>query len=336
MSEPLKIKLRTLTPLWTGGVDGKSERLHVTGIMGSLRWWYEALVRGLGGKACDPTDTKCQYDSQSPEPLEKQLCPACRLFGATGWRRRFRLVVRDTTRPDGPTGTHRPTGDRFKRDGKTRPSWYFNNGPGRGGTITVSVIPLASDFDPNVILGLFELIELHAGLAAKTQLGYGWIKIGKSPSLNVPAFVQAMQSAAAARPGDSEGLPSLKEMFFAQIETKDQGITATLNLKYDFRAAFRNAFGGNKTLRHSICGTVKDGRQASKISLSQAVNGTMRVWGWIPEDLRVPNVTRSQVVDEIKATIKIFGALKSWREYDPSQVDGATFLTSLLEKGGRQ
>ncbi|RLC90206.1 MAG: hypothetical protein DRI37_02025, partial [Chloroflexi bacterium] len=75
---------------------------------------------------------------------------------------------------------------------------------------------------------------------------------------------------------------------------------------------------------------------ASKISLSQAVNGTMRVWGWIPEDLRVPNVTRSQVMDEIKATIKIFGALKSWREYDPSQVDGATFLTNLLEKGGRQ
>jgi len=187
-----------------------------------------------------------------------------------------------------------------------------------------------------VILGLFKLIELHSGLAAKTQLGYGWIQLEQPPDFDVTAFVKALKTAVAARPGDSEGLPSLTEMFFAQIETRDRGITATLNLKYDLRSAFRNAFGGNRKLRHFICGTVKDGRQASKISLSQAVNGTMRVWGWIPEDLCVPNVTRSQVVDEIKATIKKFRTLQSWREYDPLQADGAAFLTSLLEKGGRQ
>ena len=43
------IRLRTLTPLWTGGVEtGKMDRIHETGIIGSLRWWYETLVRGLG------------------------------------------------------------------------------------------------------------------------------------------------------------------------------------------------------------------------------------------------------------------------------------------------
>lgn len=42
----MEIRLRTLTPLWTGGVDGTCDLLHVTGIMGSLRWWYEAIVRG--------------------------------------------------------------------------------------------------------------------------------------------------------------------------------------------------------------------------------------------------------------------------------------------------
>ena len=43
----LEIKLTTVTPIWTGGPEGKSNRLHITGIMGSLRWWYEALIRGV-------------------------------------------------------------------------------------------------------------------------------------------------------------------------------------------------------------------------------------------------------------------------------------------------
>jgi CRISPR-associated protein Cmr1 len=46
MIAPLSITLKTLTPLWTGGADGKVDRIHETGIIGSLRWWYEAIVRG--------------------------------------------------------------------------------------------------------------------------------------------------------------------------------------------------------------------------------------------------------------------------------------------------
>ena len=95
-AEPLEITLRTLTPLWTGGVDGTTDRLHETGLIGSLRWWYEALVRGLGGYACDPTsDDRCEYDPKKPTPPEKQLCVACYLFGCTGWARKFRLQVVD-------------------------------------------------------------------------------------------------------------------------------------------------------------------------------------------------------------------------------------------------
>jgi len=96
MPEPLKITLKTLTPLWAGGADGTSDRLHATGIIGSLRWWYEAIVRGLGGYACDPTsDDRCEYNPKKKEPPEKQLCAACYLFGCTGWARKFRLLVLD-------------------------------------------------------------------------------------------------------------------------------------------------------------------------------------------------------------------------------------------------
>ena len=39
------IKIKTLTPLWTGGVDTTTDRLHETGIIGSLRWWYEVAQK---------------------------------------------------------------------------------------------------------------------------------------------------------------------------------------------------------------------------------------------------------------------------------------------------
>ena len=94
----MKIHLKTLTPLWTGGMDRSCDRLRETGLIGSLRWWYEALVRGLGGYACDPTtEGRCEYDPKKPTPPEKQLCAACYLFGCTGWARKFRLRVLDAS-----------------------------------------------------------------------------------------------------------------------------------------------------------------------------------------------------------------------------------------------
>ena len=41
----LQVKIRTLTPLWTGGVDATMDRIHETGILGSLRWWYEVIIK---------------------------------------------------------------------------------------------------------------------------------------------------------------------------------------------------------------------------------------------------------------------------------------------------
>lgn len=81
-----------------------------------MRWWYEAIARGMGGYACDPTsDTSCKFNAEayneeykrrlksneSKELASKyaleaglnEVCPACRLFGCTGWKRRFKLVA---------------------------------------------------------------------------------------------------------------------------------------------------------------------------------------------------------------------------------------------------
>ncbi len=86
------LKIKTLTPLWTGDIRGNSTYVKETSIIGSLRWWYEALVRGLGGHACDITSDnpkeRCDYERD-----KGKICDACKLFGCTGYSRRFRLEV---------------------------------------------------------------------------------------------------------------------------------------------------------------------------------------------------------------------------------------------------
>ena len=83
--------VKALTPIWTGSVKITNcreqignTRLILTGLLGSIRWWFEVLVRGLGGGACDPSETQCQG---------REHCVVCELFGCTGWGRKFRLQV---------------------------------------------------------------------------------------------------------------------------------------------------------------------------------------------------------------------------------------------------
>lgn len=90
-------QLKALTDLWTGSVTLQEKngqikektgpgRLITTGLLGSIRWWFEVLVRGLDGSACDPTDTECEG---------RNHCVVCELFGCTGWARKFRFEVLD-------------------------------------------------------------------------------------------------------------------------------------------------------------------------------------------------------------------------------------------------
>ncbi len=167
----LSIKIKTLTPLWTGGVDGTMDRIHETGIIGSLRWWYEAIVRGLGGSACDPTgENQCRYDPRDSRPPEEQLCPACYVFGATGWKRRFRVeVLEDKTKsiwkPRNKNLNIRPPG--------RHRGWYLP--PGRMGQLTLRFSGEASTI--SMLASLLLFLEKWGCLGAKTQLGYGIFEI---------------------------------------------------------------------------------------------------------------------------------------------------------------
>ncbi|MBN2568235.1 MAG: type III-B CRISPR module RAMP protein Cmr1 [Deltaproteobacteria bacterium] len=101
----MKYSLKAQSDIWTGNASGSDDYLCWTGMKGSLRWWYEALIRGLNGYACDPTSRekgdRCEFDTKSykkTKDLDSELmkiCPACRLFGCTGWSSKIRLKITD-------------------------------------------------------------------------------------------------------------------------------------------------------------------------------------------------------------------------------------------------
>lgn len=218
----MEIKLKTLTPIWTGGVDQRCDRIHETGLIGSLRWWYEAVVRGLGNYACDPTQPSCSFDeekyhrsqveSEHQRLLDAGVCGACQLFGCTGWARSFQAEVYGgnpifSGRVLIPSGRKRHT-----RKGETAGGWFLF-GESRMGDILLNVFPLRGTDGMEMIKTILLLVSRQAAIGAKVSNGYGVIHIdGLKPSLD---WLNALSSQHLNR---SNSLPDLRDFFFAKFE----------------------------------------------------------------------------------------------------------------------
>ncbi len=184
MIKKLELTVQMLSPLWAAGAAGKCDRLHETGIIGSLRWWYEAIVRGLDGcYACDPaSESRCELSGKekSDEERRAKLCPACRLFGCGGWKRRFRLVAgAGSTEPFTLASLfykNKSNEDEFNR-------WWLNeifesNLADRlaFGKVTLTFIfPAGTDGEEslNQIKALLSVMAHCGSIGAKGQYGFG-------------------------------------------------------------------------------------------------------------------------------------------------------------------
>ena len=184
----MEVKLKTLTPLWTGDVSGRASFAKETGIIGSLRWWYEALIRGLGGYACDPTsDGRCslKYDKSKGDQLDqklKSLCNACHLFGATGWGSLFRIDMSGWALNEVKMLT------RFgAEENQVDVSWWLGKTLGKqfsaisfNGTSSMNILSLRGDDETeieNIMLFLFALISKTGAIGSKAQNGFGIYEI---------------------------------------------------------------------------------------------------------------------------------------------------------------
>lgn len=224
----MELEIKTLTPLWTGGMEtGKIDRIHETGIIGGLRWWYEAIVRGLGGKACDPTTHTCNLSgenlskyqrairngkSQDEALDEADIWEVCKLFGATGWKRRFQLEVEDRTQltwnPPPDTLNIRPP-DRNR-------GWYLP--PGRMGKLSLHF--RGEEKTLKMLAALFLFLERWGSLGAKPQLGYGIFEILNRNE--VQRQVQGWRWKTRGSENPHEELPDLRRFGFFRYRFKPE------------------------------------------------------------------------------------------------------------------
>lgn len=346
----MELTIRTLTPIWTGGAEARQvDRIHEAGILGSLRWWMEALVRGLGGRACDPTKPQCVLSGSRLEAYEQaikngkasrqalteaEICDACQIFGATGWRRRFRLDIQDGTTPDrSVSGKIEVTRSHEDNKGTTQTStWFFRDKP-RSGRLSLRIQSLAPDFQPEVMAELVQFLADWAAIGARAQMGFGVIEVMNGRLDSKPLY-QWLITTAGNNPYPTE--PSLQNIFLARVHIPGATEQNTFDLKYDLRRLFSH----DRDVRHFIMGTVHGTRMAAKIKISRPYrDGLMRVWGWIPEKAAVyrNSWNRDRVVQAIHDYLRTNYTVDVWREMSserdsvtPNQSDAKAFLLSLL------
>jgi CRISPR-associated protein Cmr1 len=236
----MEIRLKTLTPLWTGGVDGTCDRLHETGIIGSLRWWYEAIVRGLGGYACDPTSDnpgdRCHFNTeayqkalqegQAPkEALQVSLqnaCPVCRLLGCSGWKRRFKLTAEIA--PHQLTRFWLATLDKKEKFNHWWLSQVFKTDNNR---VYIGELPLQASFirgyeiHETVLQALLSFMAKYGAIGSRTQYGFGQFVYPEAYSIERSLDILRSQVTTMAKPKSSSHFYSLQNFWHLQCQVPD-------------------------------------------------------------------------------------------------------------------
>lgn len=341
MPERLEFEINCLTPLFTGGIDTNCDCLHETGIIGSMRWWFEAIVRGLGGDACDPTTHQCN---------DEKYCDACTIFGTTGLKRAFRIDWKNIKNEN-------KNGQLGIKVNNNR-GWFLKNGLMKAkfsGSLIYPLRPLAktdmtNDDMRQILRASLKLASDWGGLGARTQQGYGVVRLIESEDLgfSLEGFNKLVRQNKGHTSVSRPNLPRLDEFFFARIRfnpgTDDlskwiqqfrnirwgamdelneylrQGVIPLAPIvRYYLRSLIRNNWQHNngKELRHQLMGHVNGNRSKSKslINVSHAYQVTenageyeFRMWGWLPEKI-FGGFSRSECLEKLNEWIKKDGIL---------------------------
>lgn len=361
----LKVKLRTLTPIWTGDVDKNSKIIKETSLIGSLRWWFEGLVRGVGGFVCEPIEGKgCKLDSF--ENLD-EICNACEYFGCTGWSRRFRMTCTALDHLPLFFVTNRYmytlTGNWLMRifNGKkeTRPTYggrqetffKFENDTLWSNDFVLSFSSTdvrTYEKTKNLISFLLYFISKFGALGAKAQNGFGQVEIIdglEKDSVNKGLELIKQMRGNKPRNGKFDissffcreyEIPNIRmyDNDFSLIGTQPQGfnfknhfIPCAFDIRYkssaknprtgmgkDFgmRPWFNDHFG--REITKKLLGETRpikdEDRSASRINVSHLYrkepkgNFILKIWGFIPDDLKAEAISVSKVENVIDNFIK--------------------------------
>lgn len=320
------------TPVWTGDIDRNSDSLKTTGLMGSLRWWTEAVIRGMGKFACDPVADSCPKPDSSKKI--SYYCPACLLFGATGRRRMFKLQV------NGGTSVFSGDAIKIKPNGRNN-GWFL--GSGLTGTLNLEFISLSKDFNENMLLVPLAIAVKWGGIGAKTQHGYGVVEFDADFEKLKEGLATLIKLEG--ETGTNISLPNIKEMFFAKVQFQVtnsnwwlsvDGLDNTKNKwvksgSVPIAPAVKNwmRFGKEITTRDGkklqvspynevnkeislwlFGNPYENSKTSSKINISCAykINNSnlweFRIWGWLPTKDLPHGFKREEFLNSLKGSLE--------------------------------
>jgi CRISPR-associated protein Cmr1 len=336
--EAITIKLKTVTPIWTGGIDkfvmDKNDRnkdnatkrlirksameyLKASSIMGGLRFWAEAYFRALGEKVCDITGkNKCIYDKQK----NKNICKVCELFGCTGKSRSFILKLRAFSYDEKREERLSLYEYKYKKKygGIKDPTWYLKPGFNNCDFI-LQIIPLLSQqIDPIIVFLLKTMLDWGT-IGAQDQYGYGVVE-------SVDNFLDRIKIQdnifnKLRKTSLSSDYPAFGDFFFfiGRIKKGNNPKKIPFEIRYQVRSALKTKPRDKKEerLRHYFCGsTMKFDKSATKYNIALTPDGILRGWGWFPSKGELGK-HRDDCLDLLKKQINKFvipGTLK-WKEF---------------------
>jgi CRISPR-associated protein Cmr1 len=312
--EAITIKLKTVTPIWTGGIErDQMEYVKGSSIMGGMRFWAEAYFRALGEKICDITgENKCIYDKQK----NKNICKVCELFGCTGKSRTFALKVNAFSWNEKRGG--RLFLDEFKyKDKRGRdkvPTWFLKSG--FNGKFLLQMTPLLSQQIDPVVLFFLKIMLNWGTIGAQDQYGYGVVEPEGNILDNIKIQGNIFKNLPN-KPLSSNDYPAFGDFFFfiANMKTSNNSNKIPFKIRYKVRFELRKNLK-EKALRHYFCGSMKSDKTATKYNIALTPDGTLRGWGWFPSRGRFDKY-RDKCLDLLKNQINSFakpGTLK-WKEF---------------------
>lgn len=358
---PIDVQCRPLTPLWTGNADKRCDQIRETGLCGSLRWWYEAMLRGSGLNACDPSRGTCVYDVNKGLA---SICHACQLFGCTGYSRRVRIEV-----VEGGSGASELKELRLSNPG---------NQPHRGWRIPLictssfrlKIVPLfRTGADTEGLALTFRLIEKYGAFGAKTSHGQGVVRFQNLPLATQKDWPEQLRQQVAKNGSEGPGLSGLVgaivrldgagdgwwqslplregDLRGFNLSARSSWLPTSPLIRAMLRAGLRQPVGTND--RHRIMGTIQGWgdpdpqkkTKGSEVHVTHAYrSGTvweMRIFAFVPNSRNAGDVairTALANADELAQRIRIALNLGSGpsvtAEPYPASVRA---LLNMLERG---
>lgn len=285
--QDLSFTLKTRTPLWMGDYYRKNA-WRPSALMGSLRWWCEAILR-TWAPVCDPTSNdRCSQGSP---------CLGCQLFGWQGGASRVTLDCPEPKKvsvcfPGIPTLT-RPHRQRRSE------GWHV---PNLGLAWRINA-PLEG-YQRQALRTTLLLVDQWGALGARSSQGCGVVCLKEQSETEQPELTtiltelsSSLQSHQVAANDDK---PSLKNFFSLEFELDLRGATLSncldeksgvRPLAFPVRDLLRRAWGGRhqEQLRHALMGQVRGKTvTTSLIRVSHAWRSNdvfrLRIFGFIPNE----------------------------------------------------